>query len=595
MKSFLTLSSCTLMLWSCATDSEISNPSDSTLSVTFTTEITSRVDTGGFELNDIISVAAYSGTTALSTNTLYSYDGAIFNSQTPIEYETSDQELTFTAVYPAQEGSIMSFDFEVIADQSIEDAYELSDLLTSSTQPTTVLQPELSFYHRMSSIVINIISDDDFSDATLSFNALNNVACDLSESTFEAQGNKTTIIAASNSNIGFKAILAPQTIDINSEFATLTIADKVYTWTLLEDLTFSSTRQYTFNWDVVTNEVSLSGIINDWGESDDEDVGSDIAYTRLSDYSATSYPTDTDEWYIYDIYTTTDDFAGLRDALNSVSNSGSREISIGFTNITAMPSSAFYESSHSINCLTRVSLPNVTKINSSAFYGCTSLTSISTPELIYIDSNAFYGCTSLTTMSTPELIYIGYDAFYNCTNLSSLNLSKVLTVEGNAFYNNTGIENMTLETLIEVGINSFGYMKGLKVISMPSATTINSSSGNTSSFNNCTSLQEVNIPNVTYVGGYAFLDCSTLQSISIPKATYIGDYAFKDCTDLMNLSIATESVLTQFSYNFASQETNTMTLTIGSANSQLVDGNVFKAPTGSGSYVEYTFKEIIVI
>ncbi len=556
-------------MWSCAKDTEVVTPSDSTMSVTFTSEISTRVDALGFQSADVISVAAYSGTTALSTNTLYGYDGSIFNSDTPIEYETSEQELTFTAVYPAQScESIMSFDFEVATDQRVDDAYEMSDLLTSKTSPTTERQPELSFYHRMSSIIINIISDDDFSEATLSFVALNSVECDLNESTFESKGSTATIYAATNSNTGFKAILAPQVIAANEEFATLTIGDKVYTWTLLEDLTFSSTRQYIFNWDVVTNDVSLTSVINDWGESDDEDMGSDVAYTRLSDYSATSYPTDTDEWFIYDMYTTYSDFAGLRDALNAVSNWGNREISIGFTNLTAVPSSAFYESSHSKTCLTRVSLPYVTKINSSAFYGC----------------------TSLTTMSTPELIYIGGSAFEGCTNLSSLNLSKVLSVGSDAFNNNKGIENMTLESLVEVSSYAFYGMTKLRVITMPNATTLN-----TWCFSSCTSLQEVNIPNVTYVGTSAFLGCSTLQSISIPKATYIGASAFSNCTDLMNLSISTEAVLTQFSYTFSSQDTEIMTLTIGSANSQLVDGNVFKAPNGSGSYVEYTFKEIIVI
>lgn len=596
MKNKFTILLCALLVWSCTKESETETYTDSPLNITFTSDITTRANTLGFELNDIISVAAFSETAAISTNTLYNYDGAIFSSTTPIEYEDSDQELSFYAVYPSQESSsIMEFDFEIATDQRVSDGYEMSDLLTSTTSPTTERQPELQFYHRMSNIIINIISDDDFSDAVLTFNALNNVECNLNESTFESTGSSTTIYATTNGSTGFKAILAPQTIDANTEFATLTIGDNVYTWTLIEEFALTTGHQYICNWDVVTNDVSLTGIILDWGASDDESLGSDISYTRLSDYSATSYPTDTDEWIIYDMYTNTDDFAGLRDALNAVSYTN-RKISIGFNNLVYMPSSAFYESSHKTTCLTRLTLPNVTVIDSKAFYDCTALATLNTTKLISIESSAFYGCTALTTLSAPDLVSIESQAFYNCSSLTTLTLSNVLSVGYQAFAYCTSIESLTFESLETADNYCFAYITNMKSISLPSATYLGGYV-----FRECTSLQEINIPNVTTikctVNYSTFCNCTSLTAISIPRLTSISGNSyssncqiFSGCTNLIDISLATESMLTEAYYIWGELPTSIATLTLGSQNAYLVDGNTFTDTKGTST----TFYKIII-
>ncbi|MFR9592438.1 MAG: hypothetical protein SNG27_08600 [Rikenellaceae bacterium] len=73
----------------------------------------------------------------------------------------------------------------------------------------------------------------------------------------------------------------------------------------------------------------------------------------------------------------------------------------------------------------------------------------------------------------------------------------------------------------------------------------------------------------------------------------------------MSLSIATESVLETFGLAFSTYassidvlNTSIMTLTIGSANSDLVigdDKNIFNAPNGSGGYTEYIFYKINIV
>lgn len=371
---------------------------------------------------------------------------------------------------------------------------------------------------------------------------MNNAECNLSDSTFEGKGDNTTIYAATNSIIGFQAIIAPQTIATNTTFATLTIGGEVYTWTTLEELSFSTGRQYIYNWDVTTNDVTLIGLINDWGETDDEETGSDVAYTRLSDYSSTSYPTDTDEWYIYYIYPNSDDFAGLRDALNTVSSESDREISIGFTNLQSVPEYAFYtSSSYTKKCLTRVSLPCATRIGSNAFRYCTGLKTLSTPKVTYIETYAFESCSSLISLDFSEVLTIESYAFQSCSSLGSLDsieLPKVLSIGSSAFNSCTSIGSITAESIITVGGMAFYNIPNLKTLSLPNATTISDGSGSYARqgcIEGCSSLQDVYIPEVTYVGSYAFEGCGALQTLSIPKLTYIGNFAFEDCDDLMSL------------------------------------------------------------
>ena len=148
--------------------------------------------------------------------------------------------------------------------------------------------------------------------------------------------------------------------------------------------------------------------------------------------------------------------------------------------------------------LNTVTIPNsVTKISSSAFWGCTGLASITIPENVTtIGSYAFENCTDLTSVIIPDNVTsMGTYTFSGCTNLVSASLGK--------------------------GITSIDYKM----------------------FYDCTSLTSVIVPNsITTIGKLAFYNCSSLASITVPeKVTSIGSGAFEGCTNLTSVLWDVES------------------------------------------------------
>ena len=188
----------------------------------------------------------------------------MFTSQTPILYKSETQALTFFAIYPAVNDFTSVFEFQVKSDQTIGNNYEMSDLLTSKIEPTQEKCPQLSFYHRMSQVIINITSGGD-SGGDLSINCKNQSTCDVANGIYTAIGGNIAITPVINGNTGFKAIIAPQVVAAGTAFATYEVNNMSYTWKPKTDLTFLSGKQYIYNWNLADREITLEGIINGWG------------------------------------------------------------------------------------------------------------------------------------------------------------------------------------------------------------------------------------------------------------------------------------------------------------------------------------------
>ena len=139
-----------------------------------------------------------------------------------------------------------------------------------------------------------------------------------------------------------------------------------------------------------------------------------------------------------------------------------------------------------------------------------------------IDTYAFYYCTSLAYITIPTTVTsIGGYAFRYCYSLMSVIIPSSVT---------------------SILIYTFSACYGLAFIAMPYAVT---SIGNYA-FESCHCLTSITIPgSVTTITAYAFNPCNGLTSITIPSnVTDIGQYAFSSCYGMKEYHIKPTSVPT---------------------------------------------------
>lgn len=138
----------------------------------------------------------------------------------------------------------------------------------------------------------------------------------------------------------------------------------------------------------------------------------------------------------------------------------------------------------------------VTRIQGSAFYGCSGLTRITIPSSVTsIEQYTFFQCRSLTSIEIPSSVTsIGRSAFYGCSSLTSIEIpSSVTSIGDEAFFCCSSLTSIEIPS----SVPSIGYQ----------------------AFYGCTSLTSVEIPaSVTSIGDEAFYYCSSLDSITIWNA-----------------------------------------------------------------------------
>ncbi len=249
------------LLTSCSSYEESASPYSASDEISFASEITSRAMSEWSEGDEILVTASN------SQSATYSYDGALFTSDTPLTF-TSTGSMSFNAVYPASAATATSlysgsFSFTAPANQSSLASYEAADLLvaTASSDSRT---PSLTFNHAMAHITIEVEGA-----SSLTLNMCNSASCSVSGSA-QYSGSAVDITPYLDGDGSFSAVVAPQSLAINECVATVIVGGRVVEWIPESVVTLESGKSYTFEWDIEAQEVTLVSTTGVEGWSDNE-------------------------------------------------------------------------------------------------------------------------------------------------------------------------------------------------------------------------------------------------------------------------------------------------------------------------------------
>ncbi len=168
-----------------------------------------------------------------------------------------------------------------------------------------------------------------------------------------------------------------------------------------------------------------------------------------------------------------------------------------------------------------VALPSTaTRINVSAFEGCTALESVTGTGLTQVDMTAFKD-SSISEFSFDKVKTIGVSAFENCKNLKDVSLPKATDIKTYAFKNANGLTTYISEELTSLGSSAFEG-SSIEEVDLPNIKSLTSYT-----FQNCKNLKSAKFTAVSSVGTYTFSGCESLTEIEIPVAESIGAGAFK--------------------------------------------------------------------
>lgn len=236
------------------------------------------------------------------------------------------------------------------------------------------------------------------------------------------------------------------------------------------------------------------------------------------------------------------------------------------TGTTYIPSNAFSQSG-----IETITIPStVTRIDVTAFYGCTALQSIDLSNITTIKGwGIFYNCSSLVQdLYIPNLTSLTGERIFDSSGITSItSLGSVTTIPSQFCFNCTNLTSVSgIPNVTTIQSKAFQGCTSLTSIDLSSVTTID-----TNAFTGCTSLSgELDMPLLTAMGTYCFQGCGNITKVkclgklsAIPQAiftkypassmalsevylpyecTKIGIDAFQDCANLTTIKQYNKSI-----------------------------------------------------
>lgn len=371
----------------------------------------------------------------------------VAESEVPIKWESEATE--FKAFYPYSYKNVSnSFDKGKIGiEQGTKEGLALSDYMTAKKIYPNIpenRQLDLAFERQTARVVIDIENSTFMNEFTDPYVAEINIYSQLALPA--TQGADVSAIKAykvdnANPKSAWVALVAPNAEDANKDFISIRVQENslgtINTYSIKGIPNLESGKSYTYKLKIGKDKAIIDNVtVTDWQEGTIIPGGEASAVTVESIKESVAKQLATSN-YDKNVVLTLPSNASrtLFEAINTAINTAIQDniVRDGSVNLTLMgvmtiPERAF-DSSNGAPGFLRVHLPDVTIIESRAFYG-NSLMSIDAPNVQEIKRQAF--CKSdLEFVYMSKASRIESEAFSGCRMLTSISFGALSLVEGN--------------------------------------------------------------------------------------------------------------------------------------------------------------------
>lgn len=294
MKKTLLLLAALLLMVGCSKNDDEQLAGVSGDEITLCSEVRSMTRSNNLELQStqivpgqMLGVYIYNASHAMNNSPwLVGAEGSLANQRGKI-YWAKNQDVNIVAYQPYMtDEELAKGVFTVKTDQSTDKMYQESDLLLASRSASKQVAPvPLTFRHKLSKIMVRIISDDaHFLDGAEVWVCGTKISTpfDPNECSISAIEPVSDIKAAvlTEKQLTAAAIVVPQTIGAGSKFIRVKVGDRMFFYRLKNDATFESGYSYLYTLHLSLDDDAiklLSYQLIDWNEESREAVFTDKA------------------------------------------------------------------------------------------------------------------------------------------------------------------------------------------------------------------------------------------------------------------------------------------------------------------------------